>query len=86
MSEPRARGQVYGTQYSCGCCDHLGGGHYAPRTEPTHWWMGLDSTGQAHFVCDNCKDGLYNVVPQFEDVVDALPLPVAHLSEQTSAV
>jgi hypothetical protein len=33
--------------------------------------MGLDAEGQAHFLCDNCKDSFYNVVPHFEDAVIA---------------
>ena len=25
------------------------------------WYMGLDATGQAHFSCFRCQNGLYNV-------------------------
>lgn len=57
------QGQHYGTQYSCGLCDSLGGGIYRVRSEPTLWWIGLAENGQAHYLCDDCKDALYNVRP-----------------------
>lgn len=56
-------GQHYGTQYSCGICDSVGGGIYRVREEPTHWWLGLESNGQAHYLCDDCKGALWNVHP-----------------------
>lgn len=51
-------GQEYGTQYACSNCDAeegLMGGYFRVREEPTHWWMGLDSTGNANYFCDECK-------------------------------
>lgn len=59
-------GQLYGTQFSCGVCDCEGGYWCRPREEPTHWWMGLDRTGQAHYLCDDCRDRLYCVRPVME--------------------
>jgi hypothetical protein len=50
-------------QPSCGCCDHRGGGMYAIHEEETDWFMGLDSNGEAHYLCENCKDGYFNVHP-----------------------
>lgn len=61
------RGQQYGTQYSCGGCDATGGGSYQPREEATHWWMGLDSTGQAHYVCTNCRPSFFHITPLYDD-------------------
>ncbi len=60
--------QEFGTQHSCFNCDRASadGFLYRERSEPTLWWMGLDSRGQAHYVCDDCKDSLYNVVECFE--------------------
>jgi hypothetical protein len=50
-------------QPSCGECDHRGGGLYQPHEGETDWFMGLDSNGQAHYLCDNCKDGFFCVHP-----------------------
>lgn len=56
-------GQCYGTQYSCGVCDHTGGGIYLLHETPTHWWIGLSTSGQAHYLCDDCKGALFDVQP-----------------------
>ena len=66
-SDWRPPEQLYGTQHSCGVCDNQGGGLYKAHETPTYWWMGLDQTGQAHYVCSDCKDSLYNVAPCYED-------------------
>lgn len=57
-------GQTYGTDLSCHQCDLDGSsGYYRERPEPTHWWLGLDSKGQAHYACTNCATGLFAVRP-----------------------
>lgn len=57
--------QEYGTQHSCGQCDDEGLGHYKPHAEPTLWWIGLAADGQAHYLCQDCKDSLHCVRPLF---------------------
>ncbi|MFK4705932.1 hypothetical protein ABIC83_002771 [Roseateles asaccharophilus] len=62
-------GQEYGTQYSCINCDsehnEICGLVLRPRTEPTHWWMGLMQDANAYYFCDDCKGLGIDVRPSF---------------------
>lgn len=52
-------GQEFGTKNAyCYGCDNS-----HERVEPTHWWMGLDDQGQAHYSCTECAPGLFHVQP-----------------------
>lgn len=62
----KAKGFLDKTDYSCSICDRLGNGYFKPHNGPASWFIGLDSAGQAHYVCGLCKDALYNTVPLFD--------------------
>jgi hypothetical protein len=51
----------------CACfnCDSSGGGVYKLHEGPTKWFMGLDSSGQAHFACEECSVLLFNARPYY---------------------
>lgn len=48
-------GQEFGTLNGCQGCGVV--------DAPTHWWIGLDDQGQAHYACTNCAPGLLAVQP-----------------------
>ena len=69
QAEPNT-GQQYGSQYACGNCE----GPWSilsVRERPTLWWMGLDRTGQAHYVCGSCTYAFWDLMPLLHDTSDA---------------
>jgi hypothetical protein len=53
----------------CACfnCDSQGGGFYKAHDGETKWFMGLDSSGQAHFACEECSVLLFNARPYYRE-------------------
>ena len=51
---------------ACFNCDSRGG-YYRAHEGETRWFMGLDSSGQAHFACEECSVLLFNARPYYRE-------------------
>lgn len=57
-------GQAFGTDnYTCFGNEGICGDSAGMRAEPTHWWLGLDGSGQAHYACSYCAPSLFGLRP-----------------------